>query len=199
MTGRSYLRRIAQPLAPGDARLMPMRMPLPGEARPRVVDAATGPPGTAEGREIFGPVVAAPEAEKQRAAALPDLPQDAAPAPEAGPAAEPPAGDVAGRGGRAQERAEPVPPARGPVTRVGPKMRDDAQEVVRWERPTPRRAEPEQEQPALRIGTIEVRVQPAPAPAAPPPSQSGEPSPPARAPSGPLARGLTWRYGLVQG
>jgi hypothetical protein len=54
----------------------------------------------------------------------------------------------------------------------------------------------------VRIGVLEVRTTPPPKPERPPPpARSPAPSAGAAAApaAGPLARGLGWRYGLVQG
>jgi hypothetical protein len=200
MADRSYLRRIAQPLAPGDARLAPVWTPLPGDERPPVVDAPPRPLRAAAGRENFTPAIAVPGAERQLAGTMPDFPQDEANLPEPiGSIAEPQTDDVADRSGPEGKRTEPVRQGRAPLSGVGSARRNDPDEFVRWERPAPRRAEASSERPTLRIGTIEVRMHPEPAQAAPSASQPALSAPPARPPSAPLARGLAWRYGLVQG
>jgi hypothetical protein len=197
MAGRSYLRRIAQPLAPGDARLMPVRAPLLGEARPPVADAAPWP---AESFDRTAPSPVSPGCQTHPAAARVGAPpDDAGEREETGLAIDPRADDPVLPSARDAARPQPVGPSRAPLPPVEPGWCEGPHDVAPLRRPAARRAEVASERPALHIGTIEVRMHPAPSPPAPPAAQPAPSAQPAGTPSAPLARGLAWRYGFAQG
>jgi hypothetical protein len=189
MAGRSYLRRIAQPLAPGDPALAPLRAPRAEEARPpamppalpsvtqrRPAPNAAPAPEPALAREPSAATPAMSQPDPDRAA--PEMPS-AAPA---GAASAPAATAAASAAPSTQDRSSP---------RTQPSSTVEApRERVVGATPTSPRT-------SIHIGTIEVRTPPAAIPA-PSPPQARSRRPPSAAPSTPLARSLTWRYGLLQ-
>ena len=215
MAGRSYLRRIAQPLVPGAPQLSLLPSPLAHEARPpamrsarrHTVTEATGaktppsrkpiaPAAFLAGLEALHPAAAATEPPVTPHA---DLTGPIRLEPEAGavPAhpliARPP---TARPQTQRDSRIRSAPTSTIEQDRVGgaaallDPMPGDRPMVEAWRAP--------QALPNLHIGTVEVRTRPAPAPVptpAPARVQRGAPA----VPQSPLSRGLAWRYGLVQG
>jgi hypothetical protein len=196
MAGRSYLRRVAQPLAPGDARLVPIRAPLADEAWPSIADAAPRPASASERPGRIASPASLQRTETHRAAATPDAPSDDAGEPEAGGfiTGKRQAGEAVEPGGLEAAGVEPARRSRAPLSPAEPGSQESFPHIAPAQRPAPRRAEFASERLKLRIGTIEVRMHPAPPPPAPAPRTAE-----AARPAAPLARGLAWRYGLVQG
>jgi hypothetical protein len=187
MGGRTYLRRIAQPLAPGDPALAPLRAPLAEEARPPAMPPAM-------------PSVT------QRQPAL-----NLAPTPEPAPASEAPATSPA-MVRRGPDRAAPAMPSAAPAGAASPPAATTALSAAPSTQDHPR-TQPSSavEAPrervvgttlasphtSIHIGTIEVRTPSAVTPAPAPPQAQSRRTPSA-APAAPLSRSLTWRYGLLQ-
>jgi hypothetical protein len=207
MAGRSYLRRIARPVVPGDPQLTPIAVPLAQEARPPAVQSAhtykalRATDAAVQQAPVRDPVTAAPaEADAPHPSAVTDAPparlnsNPEAPAPQASvvPARSPVARPHIERGSPMRFAPAPAVDRDGvigvaPLPEAIPKISRATEAIARAN---------------VHIGTIEVRTQPAPRVSSPAPAQPPRAASPRAAPAippSPLSRGLAWRYGLVQG
>jgi hypothetical protein len=201
MAGRSYLTRIAQPLAPGEPTLTPLRVPVAEAARPQAMLSVV--PGIAQREATTRPArLAAPTsvADPVKPTSTIRLPESDQAVPTELSAATPAAARLA-----SVATADPPAP---PQPDIPEPAADDARAPAwsphRADTGLADRAPAPVSRPSIHIGTVEVRTRPAQAPASSP-QQAASPSvapaalsrTPAAAPSR-LSRGLVWRYGLMQ-
>jgi hypothetical protein len=195
MGGRSYLRRIAQPVVPGAPHLTPLPSSLAHEARPPAIQSTSYyykvtptigrmpfPAALPAGLEASHPPAAA--------AGQPVVPECDAPGLEAE------IGSVALPSAIASAQSDRGSPVRSTLSlAIEPEGAGDA-EVLPDPRPDAIRTP--DAIPSVHIGSVEVRTRPAPVPV-PRPAPGRPPRTAPAAPQSPLSRGLAWRYGLVQG
>src|SRR5258708_39960822 len=200
MAGRSYLRRIAQPVVPGAPQLTPLPSPLAHERHPLAMQSAhhkvipARATKTPSPREQVAPASFSAGPEAPHPVAVATDPPVAPHSDLTGP--EPEAGVVPARPPIAHAQTQrdlPIRPASSPAIEQDWGGGTGAL-------PDPMRKAPRAPHaiPNVHIGTVEVRTRPAPAPVpTPAPARPLRAAP--AAPQSPLSRGLAWRYGLVQG